>query len=445
MYRAELINISADNLGANGICGFVECFVAKYYCRICELTAAECKTAVEEDPAKIRNKQAYDSVIESLDADNVDYKITKGVKKYCFFNDLKFFHILQNNSVDIMHDMNEGVIPFFLRFFFKSIIDNKFATAKDIQAKCRDHNYGWIWKKYKPSTISLESSGKKSKRNLNQNAMQSYCLLLNVPFIFFDLRDKIGSIWSAMEHLLQILQIVYSTRIRKSDIDRLRILIKKHSSFLVEHGETLLPKHHMMTHYPNLIMKIGPLIHSWMMRFESKHKTFTDMVHLTYNYKNLPYTLAKRHQAGACLNMDRAFNTDSVVSKKTYDINRCSGFEKYRSELFILLGENADFRAVQSIHLGSLELRSGLMLIEEENLYEIIHLIPREETHLIFCQKYSIVEFASCLNSIKIEKTYDLFHTFKLSDIKSSKSYDKLFLNGKMFIIAETLNVFHDY
>lgn len=275
--------------------------------------------------------------------------------------------------------------------------------------------------------------------------MQSYCLLLNVPFIFFDLRDKIGSIWSAMEHLLQILQIVYSTRIRKSDIDRLRILIKKHSSFLVEHGETLLPKHHMMTHYPNLIMKIGPLIHSWMMRFESKHKTFTDMVHLTYNYKNLPYTLAKRHQAGACLNMDRAFNTDSVVSKKTYDINRCSGFEKYRSELFILLGENADFRAVQSIHLGSLELRSGLMLIEEENLYEIIHLIPREETHLIFCQKYSIVEFASCLNSIKIEKTYDLFHTFKLSDIKSSKSYDKLFLNGKMFIIAETLNVFHDY
>lgn len=52
--KAILVNISADNLGANGVFGFVECFVANYFCRICELNRDECKTNVEEIPIKMR-------------------------------------------------------------------------------------------------------------------------------------------------------------------------------------------------------------------------------------------------------------------------------------------------------------------------------------------------------------------------------------------------------
>ena len=37
---------------------------------------------------------------------------------------------------------------------------------------------------------------------------------------------------------------------------------------------TLKPKHHFMRHYPAQILKFGPLIRVWMMRFESKHSYF---------------------------------------------------------------------------------------------------------------------------------------------------------------------------
>lgn len=40
-----------------------------------------------------------------------------GNKKYCALNDLKYFHTCQNFCVDIMHDLNEGVIPFFSQSF----------------------------------------------------------------------------------------------------------------------------------------------------------------------------------------------------------------------------------------------------------------------------------------------------------------------------------------
>lgn len=188
------------------------------------------------------------------------------------FNDLDYFHVVDNYSVDVMHDINEGVIPFFIKFLFDRIIQKKIASAGDLQALCRDHNYGWFWRKYKPSIIKFD------RHNLNQNAMQSYCLMLNLPFILIGFRPKLGPEWKAMECLLELLQIIYSTRIRQSDVDRLRQLVKDHLSYLIAMGLVLLAKHHMLTHYPNLILKIGPLIHSWMMRYESKHKVFTDMV-----------------------------------------------------------------------------------------------------------------------------------------------------------------------
>lgn len=113
--KAILINISSDNLGANGLFGFVECFVANYFCRMCELTSVECKTTVEEVAGKMRQKPDYVSILETLnDGEYSDPKQNniKGIKKSCIFNELNHFHILANCCVDVMHDVNEGVIPF---------------------------------------------------------------------------------------------------------------------------------------------------------------------------------------------------------------------------------------------------------------------------------------------------------------------------------------------
>lgn len=55
IYKAVLINISCDNLGANCVFGFAKGFSAEYYCRICELTRKECQQETHELTEKIRS------------------------------------------------------------------------------------------------------------------------------------------------------------------------------------------------------------------------------------------------------------------------------------------------------------------------------------------------------------------------------------------------------
>lgn len=135
--KATLINITADNLGANDVFGFVKCFRAQYFCRICVSNQEECKKSVKEDPSKIRDMSNYAQLINKADRRNGRYIDSKGVVKYCVFNDLNYFNIFQNFSVDVMHDMYEGIIPFFIHLLLNHMIDRRIATVSLIQRKIR--------------------------------------------------------------------------------------------------------------------------------------------------------------------------------------------------------------------------------------------------------------------------------------------------------------------
>lgn len=126
-------------------------------------------------------------------------------------------------------------------------------------------------KKYAPSIINT------AKHNFNQSASQLYCLMINMPFIFHESKDKLQNIWKPIETLLKCMHILYSPVITESDVQMLESCIADHLSavldvFMVD----LIPKHHFLTHYPSVIRRMGPPIHMWTMRMESKHKVFTD-------------------------------------------------------------------------------------------------------------------------------------------------------------------------
>lgn len=43
----------------------------------------------------------------------------------------------------------------------------------------------------------------------------------------------------------------------------------------------LLPKHHFLEHYPQLIRAFGPLVGHWTLRFEAKHSFFKQVIRHT--------------------------------------------------------------------------------------------------------------------------------------------------------------------
>ena len=47
----------------------------------------------------------------------------------------------------------------------------------------------------------------------------------------------------------------------------------------------------------SFLFRRGPLVRSWAMRFEAKHSYFKKLVDKLNNFKNIDYSLAKRHQA----------------------------------------------------------------------------------------------------------------------------------------------------
>ena len=55
-------------------------------------------------------------------------------------------------------------------------------------------------------------------------------------------------------------------------------------------------KHHYVWHYPDLILKFGPLIRVWAMRFESKHTYFKRAIRLLHNFINVTKSLSEKHE-----------------------------------------------------------------------------------------------------------------------------------------------------
>lgn len=436
--KGALINVSFDNLGGNQVLGFVESFSATYFCRICKCSKTECQMLTTENHDEHRDIKDYlECVQKYLSEDKpVDVKLTKGVKRYCLLNDLKYFQMFDNLSVDIMHDLHEGAIPKFLEIFFTELMRKGYLKEPDIQSMVRDFNYGSLFKEYRPSLLRILRP-----HNLGQSAQQLYILMIHLPFIFKDHKNDIPQLWNAMKELLSVIRIVHSTCITENDLTQLNQSISNHHKFFVESGINLIPKHHLMTHYPTVIRKMGPIKKMWMMRFECKHTVFTNMASRTCNFINLPKTLAQKHQMKFAA-MSRDFEEELKPSVTMYTIAKANDREEHREKMRSPPVDIYYKKAYKFFKINSNEYRRGLMMVHDENLYEIIHIFELNLEYMAFCHPYDIVKFKGDLNSIEIrEGQYDGCRIIKLNTALS-KPFDRKFHNGKYYIICESLDVF---
>lgn len=181
----SLSNVTYDNLGGNECFGFVECFNATYYCRICEMPKRQCQTACAEIPELLRTKESLDNnrriLLQYQDRnEKIDFVKTMGLKNDCVLNEIPFFHITSNINVDVMHDICEGVIPFLLRKLFQFCFKNKVFSEDRLNSMIEFFDFGILNGCKRPSTVLL------TKSNCNQNATQNYVLMNNLPFILYD-------------------------------------------------------------------------------------------------------------------------------------------------------------------------------------------------------------------------------------------------------------------
>lgn len=123
--------------------------------------------------------------------------------------------------------------------------------------------------------------------------------------------------WEIFLLLKQIISIVTSRTIHESTPKLLKSLIEEHhSSYLkVFINVNLKPKHHIITHYPEIMTVVGPLINISSMRFEAKHRDFKKNATVVNSRVNITSTLTKKHQLQLC---ERFFSKRGLSDKVTF-------------------------------------------------------------------------------------------------------------------------------
>lgn len=410
-------------------------FQANYFCRFCMCHKTECKVLTEEAPYKLRDIETYNRICARFHgSEDIDATESKGVKYYCQLNDLENFHIFENYSVDLMHDLLEGVVSFAIKHIFEYAIGKKLFNLQLLQNMIQFFNYGPLNKRNIPSKLKITS------KNMGQNATQLYCLVLNLPFILVQFKKELEDVWILVETLLQILEIVFSEKITENDLNRLELLIKTHNEFYVNSSVDLLPKHHLLTHYARVIRQMGPVIFTNTMRCEAKHQQLKAIVRKANNFTNLNKTVSEKHQLIMCLKGGQ-FSDEIEIGMEIGEFKEYEEFEIFgiNSE-FVFTGDEI---LVKSAKVNSIMYKSDLLLAHEGKLFEISYILHRSGLDSLWFL---------CNNSFKVESRDKFSNSFVLiedcnvpcvisyTQLMNKHSYQRIFSEGKIYVSCESLD-----
>ena len=292
--KASVVAIAGDNLGSHIIGGFSENFGSgNYFCRYCLIERSEFKDHPFETGIP-RNSENYNNDVEFLKS-NTELVQYHGVKFASCFNELEFFHVCSPGLPPCLgHDLFEGVVSFDLALFLKYFVSKmKWFTFQHFNRllskfKCLGSDAG-----NKPAPIKVNGE------RLGGHAVQNWCFIRILPIVVgHRIKDLENPVWRLCLLLQEIVEIVCAQKISLAQVAYLRCLIEEYleGRNSIFPDVTMKPKHHFLAHYPGLILKFGPLIRLWTMRFEAKHSYFKRCARVGQNFTNLCKSLAEKHQ-----------------------------------------------------------------------------------------------------------------------------------------------------
>ena len=139
-----------------------------------------------------------------------------------------------------------------------------------------------------------------TNERITGTAAQKYCIFRLFPIIFSDIMKylELFKIYLISRELLDMMLAVPQ---RKSLIPYMETLSINFQSMMIEMlPEKIIPKVHFVTEYTRVIEENGSPMKYWCMRYEGAHLYFKKVAMQSYNFKNIPKTLAKRYQLRQC-------------------------------------------------------------------------------------------------------------------------------------------------
>lgn len=151
-----------------------------------------------------------------------------------------------------------------------------------------------------------------TRKSVGGNAHENWCMLRLLPLLIGSKVPEHEPVWEVLMTLKDIVDLVMSPVHTDESIAYLDSVISEHRTRFLEAfpQEKLIPKHHFIKHYPQLIQEFGPLAALWTMRFEK-------IVRQTGCFRNILMSLATKHQLMIAYNESHGVKQSLSVTKTT--------------------------------------------------------------------------------------------------------------------------------
>ena len=292
-FKGTLSMVVADNLAAHGIGGFQESFNTVRFCRFCMITKTNVKNFFRDVDLVSRSRDSFNEqakIVQQVP----DVARVYGVKRKSPLNELKYFHVVYGLPSDLAHDLFEGIVPDVMQKVITHCVREEYFTLEFLNEQIETFPYSGNDKRNKPSKMATQVGS----FTVKQKAVQCWCFLRLLPLMVGSKVTVGDRVWDILTSIQDVVQVCTSPQVDPALCDFLADLIEMFlEKFFTEFPEnSMKPKFHYIIHYPQLMMKFGPLVHCWSLRFEGKHLYFKELSHHTKNRRNLCKTLATRHE-----------------------------------------------------------------------------------------------------------------------------------------------------
>ncbi len=313
--KGSVLYVSADNLGAHSLAGFQESFNVDKFCRFCLASRKDIDLhEVREGVFPLRTIESHKQTLEELKTNSL--VSLDGVKRDCVLDNLNYFHTIQGFPPDFMHDLFEGIVPKELSLCIKSLISKRYFTLDELNAVIKSFPFKFTDKTNKPQQISKTFV---SKHSIGGNCHENWTLIRLLPLMMGHRVPEGDKTWQILLELKDIIELLATGQFTDETLCYLESKISEHRCLLKECFPDfhILPKHHFLEHYSEMICRFGPLTDFWTIRFEAKHSFFKRVVHDSKNFKNVLLTQAKKHQLALAyyLDLPSVFKPDLEVGR----------------------------------------------------------------------------------------------------------------------------------
>lgn len=278
--------ILGDNLGIHILCGFNRNFRGGRPCIFCEITFEMLKISSEINPDLIRTLEKYNQYF--INGTFNDF----GLKCESKFNDLPSFHVIMNKIVDIMHDIQLGVIKFVLQCALNYFIfEKKYFDLSIFNLRLKNFDFGSKERLNKPCPVSENHL----KTTLHMNANESLFCLRYFPLLVKDLVPRDDVVYAFILDTIDVVDLCYASKFDLNGLEELKSRISANrQEYMRVFNQHLRPKDHHMLHYVSSIEENGPLKYLSSIRPEAKHQVILGYTASCMSRRNINYSVTKK-------------------------------------------------------------------------------------------------------------------------------------------------------